>query len=202
MKGIEFCGTSMIVCVCMAAETDLCELHLIHALSGVPVQESLATEHGSELLADAFEQLLDGCAVADEGGRHLEPTGRDVTHGRLDVVGDPFDEIGAVLVLHIEHLLVDLLHGHAATEHGGDGEVAAVAWIAGGHHVLCVEHLLGELWYGECSVLLGAAAGEWGKPWHKEVETGERDHVDGKFAEVSIELAGESKAGCHAAHCG
>lgn len=33
-----------------------------------PVQEGLALEQGRELLRDAPEQLLDGHAVADEGG--------------------------------------------------------------------------------------------------------------------------------------
>ena len=36
----------------------LCELHVVHALSGVPVQEGLATEHRRELLGDALEELL------------------------------------------------------------------------------------------------------------------------------------------------
>ncbi|KAF3858213.1 hypothetical protein F7725_011414 [Dissostichus mawsoni] len=44
----------------------LSELHLIHSLAGVPVEEGLAAEHGSELLRDPPEQLLDGCAVANE----------------------------------------------------------------------------------------------------------------------------------------
>ena len=35
----------------------------------------------------------------------------------LDIVGDPFDEVGGILVLHVEHLLVDFLHAHATTEH-------------------------------------------------------------------------------------
>ncbi|CAA6669938.1 unnamed protein product [Spirodela intermedia] len=39
------------------------ELHLVHALAGVPVEEGLAAEHGGELLADPVEHLLDG-----EGG--------------------------------------------------------------------------------------------------------------------------------------
>ncbi|CAO2595735.1 hypothetical protein LEMLEM_LOCUS8288, partial [Lemmus lemmus] len=118
------------------------ELHLVHAFTRVPVQEGLAPEHGSELLRDALEQLLDGGAVANEGGRHLEAPGRDVTHGRLDVVGDPLHEVAAVLVLHIEHLLVHLFHGHAATEDGSHGQVAAMARVTGGHHILGVEHLL------------------------------------------------------------
>ena len=49
-------------------------------LWGAPVKEGLAPEHGSELLADALEHLLDGGGVAQEGRRHLEALGRDVTH--------------------------------------------------------------------------------------------------------------------------
>ena len=38
-----------------------------------------------------------------------------------------------------------LVAGHLGVkEHGGDGEVSSVSWVAGGHHVLGVEHLLGE----------------------------------------------------------
>ena len=36
------------------------------------MQESLAPEHGCELLGDTLEELLDGGAVADEGGGHLK----------------------------------------------------------------------------------------------------------------------------------
>ena len=92
------------------------ELHLVHALTGVPVKEGLAAEHGRELLGHALEHLLDGGGVADEGGRHLEALGGDVADGRLDVVRDPLDEVRGVLVLDVEHLLVDLLGGHAAAE--------------------------------------------------------------------------------------
>src|SRR3990167_2918280 len=34
------------------------ELHLVHALTGVPVEERLAAEHGGELLGHALEHLL------------------------------------------------------------------------------------------------------------------------------------------------
>ena len=76
------------------------------------MEEGLAAEHGGELLRDSLEQLLlirivsrasctevesrcglcshlDGSGVADEGGGHLETSGRDVADGGLDVVGDP-----------------------------------------------------------------------------------------------------------------
>jgi len=35
------------------------------------MKESLATEHSTELIRDALEQLLDACVVADKRGAHL-----------------------------------------------------------------------------------------------------------------------------------
>merc|ERR1712100_682433 len=178
----------------------LSELHLVHALTGVPVEESLAAEHAGELLGDALPELLDGGGVTDEDGGHLETLGGDVTDGGLDVVGDPLHEVGGVLVLDVEHLLVDLLGGHAATEEGGAREVATVTGVGGAHHVLGIEHLLGELGNGERTVLLGAAGGEGGEPGEEEVEAGEGDEVDTKLAEVRVELTGEAEAAGHAGH--
>ena len=119
----------------------------------IPVEESLSAKHSGELLGYPLEELLDSCGVADKGGGHLESSGRDVADGSFNVVGDPLHEVGGVLVLDVEHLLVHLLHGHAATEDGGHGEIASVSRIAGRHHVLGVEHLLGELRDGEGSVM-------------------------------------------------
>ena len=62
----------------------------------------------SELLRHPLEELLDSSRVADEGGGHLEASGRDVAHGSLHVVGDPLYEVGRVLVLDVEHLLIHL----------------------------------------------------------------------------------------------
>jgi len=166
------------------------------------VQEGLPAEHGGELLADAAEHLLDGGGVADEGGGHLEARGRDVTHGGLDVVGDPLHEVGGVLVLHVEHLLVHLLGAHLAAEHGGRREVATVARVGGAHHVLGVPHLLGELRDRQGAVLLGAPGGERREADHEEVQARERDEVDGQLAEVGVELAREAEAAGDAAHGG
>merc|ERR1711953_992749 len=72
------------------------ELHLVHALTSVPVEESLPSEHSSELLGDPLEELLDGGGVANEGGGHLESSWWDVTDSSLDIVGDPLNKVGAV----------------------------------------------------------------------------------------------------------
>jgi len=81
-----------------------------------------------------------------------------------------------------------LLHGHAAAEHGGDGEVATVARIAGGHHVLGVEHLLDELGHSERAVLLTAARRQRSEAGHEEVEARERHHVHCQLAQVGVQL--------------
>ena len=70
----------------------------------------------------------------------------------------------------------------------------AVSRIAGGHHVSGVEHLLGELRDCEGGVALASAGRERGESGHEEVKAGERDHVDGEFSKVCVELTRESEA--------
>ncbi len=95
---------------------------------------------------------LNGGGVANEGGGHLQSPGWDVAHRGLDVAGDPLDKVGRVLVLDVEHLLVHLLHAHAAAEDCGHSQVAAVAGVAGRHHILGVEHLLSQLRHSQGAV--------------------------------------------------
>merc|ERR1719461_1158249 len=178
----------------------LCELHLIHALASVPVEEGLPPEHGGELLRDSFEDLLDGGGVTNEGGGHLETSWWDVTDTGHDIVGDPFNEVGRVLVLDVQHLLVNFLHGHSSSEASSHGEVSTMSWITGGHHVLGVKHLLGKLWNSNSSVLHGTASCQWSKSRHEEVESGEWNHVDRQLPEVSIELTWEPEASGHSRH--
>jgi len=132
----------------------------------VPVEEGLPAEHGSELFSYPLEKLLNGSGISNEGGGHLEAPRRDVADGSFDIVGDPFDKVGGVLVLDVEQLFVHLLHGHAAAEDAGDGQVAAVTGVASRHHVLGVEHLLGQLRDREGSAsIAGQIGGDGGRSY-------------------------------------
>jgi len=178
------------------------EFHLVHAFASVPVKEGLSSEHSGELLGHTLEELLDGGGVTNEGTGHLEASWWDVANGSLDVVWDPFDEVRRVLVLDVEHLLVNFLHGHTSSEDGGNSQVSTVTWVACGHHVLGVEHLLGQLWDGQGTVLLGSSGGQWSETWDEEMETWEWNHVDGELSEIGVELTRESEASGHTRHGG
>ena len=72
-----------------------------------------------------------------------------------------------------------------------------MSWVGGAHHVLGVEHLLGELGDGQSSVLLGATGSEWGETSHEEVKSWEWNEVDCKFSQVRVKLTWESEAACN-----
>ena len=178
----------------------LIELDSLETLVDVPVDESTPGVHLLELAIDTGEELTEGGGVTDEGSSHLETTWWDVADGGLDVGWDPLDEVASVPSLDVEHLLVDLFRGHAATEVGGDGEVDTPPWVASGHHVLVVEELAGELWDGKSTVLLAATGSEWSEAADEEVETWEWDKVDSQLPEVRVELTWEAEGAGGAAH--
>merc|ERR1719201_963024 len=74
--------------------------------------------------------------------------------------------------------------------------------IGGTHHVLSIEHLLGELGHGQYTVLLGPAGGERGEPSEEEVQTREWDEIDTELAEVGVQLTREAQAAGHTGHAG
>jgi hypothetical protein len=79
------------------------------------MQESLTSEHGSELITDTLEELLDRGRVTNEGRRHLETARGNGAEGSLHIVGDPLNEVAVVLVLDVAHLVLNFLHGDLST---------------------------------------------------------------------------------------
>jgi hypothetical protein len=79
------------------------------------MQESLAPEHDSELVTNTLEQFLDAGGISDEGRAHLQSFGGDGAKGSKNIVRNPFDEVGRVLILDIVHLVLNFLHGNLST---------------------------------------------------------------------------------------
>lgn len=72
--------------------------------------------------------------------------------------------------------------------------------IACRHHVLRIEHLRGQLGDALHAVLPGALGCERGKTGHEEVQPRKRNHIDGKFTKIGIQLTWESETRCHTGH--
>jgi len=104
--------------------------------------------------------------------------------------------------LDVQHLFVNFFGGHSASEHGGSGQVSSVSWVGSAHHVLGVEHLLGQFWNGQSTVLLTSSGSQWGESGHEEVETWEWNQVDSQFSEVRVQLTWESEAASDTRHGG
>mmetsp|Transcript_9909 Transcript_9909/g.24689 ORF Transcript_9909/g.24689 Transcript_9909/m.24689 type:complete len:545 (-) Transcript_9909:49-1683(-) len=178
------------------------ELHLIHSLAGVPVQEGLPPEHDAELVGNSSEDVLHGSRVADEGGREIRlwDLGRDVANRGLDVVWNPLDEVSGVLVLHLEHLILDILGRHLAPEEGRGGQVPSVPGVCRSHHVPSLEDLLREVANRDPPVGGGGGRSQRGEADLEEVQAWERDEVHAELSQVGVQLPREPQAAGHTCH--
>ena len=121
----------------------------------------------------------------------------------MDVVWDPLDEVGGVLVLDVADLVLDFLHGDLAAVDGGAGEVTTVAEVGSGHHVLGVEDLLGELRNGDGAEAEDAPRLVRGaKPTMKKWRRGNGTMLTASLRRSAVELAGETQTSGDARHDG
>lgn len=173
------------------------------------MQESLATEHSRELIADTFEELLNGGRITNERRRHSQTARWNRAEGSLDIVRDPLDEIGGILFLHITHLILDFFHRDFASageqsapdsiwkerypQDRSASQIATVSEIRGSHHILGVVHLLRQFRDSDGTKVTGTAACERSEADHEEVEARERNHVNGEFAKIRVQLTREAK---------
>ncbi len=75
-----------------------------------------------------------------------------------------------------------------------------MSWVGSAHHVLGVEHLLGQLGNSQGSVLLTPSTSEGCKSDHEEMETGEGNQVDCQLPQVTVELTREAQTAGDSTH--
>jgi len=164
------------------------------------MEESLSSEHSSELFSNSFEHFLDSSRVTNESYRHFKTFWWDITNRWFNIVWNPLNEIWRVFVLNVKHLFINLFGWHSSSEHSGGGKISSVSWVRSAHHVFGIEHLLGKFWYSKSSVNLGSSWGKWSETNHEEMKSWERNKVDSEFSEIRVKLTWESDWACNTGH--
>merc|ERR1712099_70398 len=81
-----FCGCVLILLILrdkvVHVALGLRELHLVHALARIPMQEGLSPEHRCEVLSHSFEHLLNGCRVPEKRHGHFQALRWDIANRR------------------------------------------------------------------------------------------------------------------------
>ena len=150
-----------------------CEFHLIHTFTCVPMKKCFSSEHGCELFTDSFKHFLNCCRVTDESNGHFKTFRWNITNRRFNVIRNPLNEIRGVFVLNIKHLFIYFFRWHSTSEHSGCSKISSMSWVRSTHHILGVEHLLGEFWYCEGSIDLRSSGCKWSETSHEKFESRE-----------------------------
>lgn len=65
----------------------------MHTFSGVPMEESLSTEHRRELLGNPLEELLYSGRISNKCSGHFQASWSDVAYSCLHIIWDPFHKV-------------------------------------------------------------------------------------------------------------
>ena len=153
------------------------ELHFIHALTCVPMKEGFSPEKSRKLHSNHLKTILNCRRVPQNCGGKLESLRWYITDRRFYIIWNPFNEVWRIFGLDVKNLLINLLGRHSTSEHDGCCEISPVSWVWSAHHIFSIEHLLGELWYGKCSILLRPPWSQRGEASHEKVKPRERDEI-------------------------
>jgi hypothetical protein len=83
------------------------------------MEESLSSKHSNKLFMNSLKHFLNCGGVSNKSSRHLQSLWRNVANAGFDVVGNPFNKVGTIFVLNVEHLLVNFLRGNPSSEESG-----------------------------------------------------------------------------------
>jgi len=128
-----------------------------------------------------------------------------------DIIGNPFDNyqsvgltghctVAGIFGLHVSHLFFDFLGADVTAEYGGNRQVPPLPRVRRCHHVLRIEHLLSQLRHIDVAELVASPRHQWSESDHEEVQAGERNHINGKFSEIRVQLTWKTQTSSNTRH--
>ena len=128
-----------------------------------------------------------------------------------DIIGNPFHNypsvrrgghctVAGIFGLHVSHLLFDFFGADVTAEYGGNSQVPPLPGVRRCHHVLRIKHLLGQFRHIDVAELVASPRNQRRESDHEEVQAGERNHIDGKFAEIRVQLTWKTETSSNTGH--
>ena len=132
------------------------ELHFLHPLVHVPVQEGLPSEHCWEVVVHDLKKLLHRGGIGQIGPMDIEAFRRDITNRRMNVPWypiSPINKVWGIPVLNAENLLIYFLGRHPSPKQESTGYVSTMEGIGPAHPVLPLKQFSGHISQGKRSEL-------------------------------------------------